>query len=95
MGGCPSGRRPVQAPPDIQARKYGCAITCAGARAMADRQQLALAEAGLFHEPHVEVVEAARHLLALLLGLLRIPKKYAALRAVGKPREANAGTSIN
>ena len=58
-------------------------------RAAADRKQLAFAEAGLFHETNVKVVETAGDLLALLLCLLRIPKHDTALRAVGEPRAAN------
>ena len=64
-------------------------VACAGAREAAGREQLAFAEAGFFHEPNVEVVEAAGDLLAFLLGLLRIPKQNAALRAVGEPHATN------
>ena len=77
------------------AHTYAYPVACAGVRAAVGRKQLAFAKAGFFHEPNVKVVEAAGDLLAFLLGLLRIPKQYAALRAVGKPRAANVGTSIN
>ena len=70
-------------------------VACTGAREAAGREQLAFAEAGFFHEPNVEVVEAAGDLLAFLLGLLRIPKQYAAQRAIGEPHAANDHKTID
>ena len=72
---------------------YSVACTCA--REAAGREQLAFAEAGFFHEPNVEVVEAAGDLLAFLLGLLRIPKQYAALRAISEPHAATVHKTID